>query len=104
MIYRMWRATVEPGRLDEYLDVLKDTGIKECLKHDGNIGVRVLTRPKGDEVEVLFLSLWDSIESVKKFAGSRREIAVLYPLAQEYLVERWETVEHFERIYSSDAP
>jgi hypothetical protein len=40
--------------------------------------------------------LWDSMESVTAFAGDQPEIAVFYPEDDRYLVERDETVTHYE--------
>ena len=54
-----------------------------------------------DLSEFLLLSLWDSVESIKGFAGSDYEKAVFYPEDAKYLVEFDKHVEHFE-VLSSD--
>ena len=42
------------------------------------------------------MSLWDSLESVRGFAGDDVEKAVFYPEDERFLVERELTVTHYE--------
>ena len=62
----------------------------------GNRGVFVLTRPFDDLVEVITLSLWDSMEDVRRFAGEHPEVAVFYPGDDDLLVEKDVHVDHYE--------
>jgi hypothetical protein len=41
-------------------------------------------------------TLWDSMEAIQAFAGDQPEVAVFYPEDDRYLVERQETVSHYE--------
>jgi len=41
-------------------------------------------------------TLWESMEAIQAFAGDRPEVAVFYPEDDRYLVERDETVSHYE--------
>jgi heme-degrading monooxygenase HmoA len=61
----------------------------------------VLRRIEGDVAEFLLVSLWDSLDAIKAFAGQDHEQAVYYPDDDEYLLEREPTVSHFEVL---DAP
>lgn len=56
----------------------------------------MLRRPVGDLVEVVTLSLWDSMDDVLAFAGDRPEVAVFYPGDDELLAEKDAHVDHFE--------
>ena len=42
------------------------------------------------------LSLWDSVEAIKAFAGDDIEAAVLYPEDERYLIDGQSTVTHYE--------
>ena len=56
----------------------------------------MLRRDVGELTEFQTYSLWDSIESVKAFAGEDYEAAVYYADDDRYLVERDDAVAHFE--------
>ena len=47
----------------------------------------------------LLVTLWDSIESVKKFAGDHPEIAKYYPEDDEFLLEKEKYVSMYEVFY-----
>lgn len=75
---------------------LEATGVREYRSTPGNRGVLVLRRAVGPRAEFLFLSLWDSMEAIRGFAGPSPEGAVYYPRDQEFLLELTPEVEHFE--------
>jgi heme-degrading monooxygenase HmoA len=52
--------------------------------------------------EVITLSLWESAEAIRGFAGDDIEQAVFYPEDERYLVDRETTVTHFDVV--SGAP
>ncbi len=45
-------------------------------------------RDEGDVSHFLLVTVWDSIESVKNFAGENPEIAKYYPEDDGYLLEK----------------
>jgi hypothetical protein len=63
--------------------------------------------PPGEEEQAHFLtlSLWDSIEDVKRFAGPEPERAKYYPADEEFLLDFEPMVEHYEVVVAprSDA-
>ena len=101
MIMRIWKGSTHRSDSDSYYEYLQETGVKEYRKTTGNHGVYVLRRNVDDLSEFLLLSLWDSVESIKGFAGSDYEKAVFYPEDAKYLLEFDKHVEHFE-VLSSD--
>jgi heme-degrading monooxygenase HmoA len=96
MIARVWRGVTSEAQADEYLDYLITTGVKECGAVAGNCGVRVLRRVGDGQAEFLFISLWDSLDAVRAFAGPDVEKAVYYPEDVKYLVELEPTIKHYE--------
>ncbi|HEV7682336.1 MAG TPA: hypothetical protein VGO68_09470, partial [Pyrinomonadaceae bacterium] len=68
---------------------------------DGNQGVYVLRKIEGSQAHFLLLTLWESLDAVKKFAGPDFEKARYYPADDEYLLERELTVDHYEVVGSS---
>ena len=96
MIARTWRGATSETDGDQYLQYLQATGVAECRATAGNLGVYVLRRDAGNRAEFLFLSLWDSMDSVREFAGREPERAVFFPQDEQYLVERDEVVDHYQ--------
>jgi hypothetical protein len=53
-------------------------------------------------VELVVLTLWESMEAVGKFAGVKPEKAVVEPEARAALTDFDETVTHFEIVHHTD--
>ena len=96
MIARIWRGTVSESDKDTYYEYLRKTGLKEYAETPGNRGVHTLRRFGDGKCEFLLLTLWDSWDAIKAFAGPDYEKAVYYPEDDEFLLDRGPRVEHFE--------
>ena len=96
MIARTWRGWTRAEDADDYVAYLRETGMQAYRTTPGNQGAWILRRRQGDRVEFVTLSFWDSMEAVRGFAGSDPTRAVFYPEDDRFLVEREETVDHFE--------
>lgn len=101
MIARIWKGVVRSEDADAYLDYLQETGFKEYRETPGNRGLLALRRIEGDRCEYTLLTLWDSIDAVKAFAGDDIATAVFYPEDDRFLVERDETSSHHDVVVRS---
>ena len=81
---------------DEYTTYIRETGIAEYLQTPGNQGAWMLRRDDDDRTEFITYSLWDSLDAIKGFAGDDIEAAVYYPEDERYLIEREDTVRHYD--------
>jgi heme-degrading monooxygenase HmoA len=102
MILRLWRGVTPSDKAEAFYEYIKQTGEPAYLQTPGNRGVMIITRPvadrtDGDYTEFQLLSLWDSVDAIKRFAGPDYERAQ-YPFARdrEFLVKLEEKVEHFD--------
>src|SRR3989304_6360534 len=84
------------AKADAYLEFLHETGIREYRQTPGNRGVYVLVRGEAGRAEFLVLSLWDSYEAIRRFAGPDVEKAVFYPRDREYFLEMDPTASHYD--------
>ena len=100
MIARIWRGTVREADKDIYYEYLQKTGLKEYADTPGNRGVHTLRRVADGKCEFFLLTLWDSWEAIKAFAGPDYEKAVYYPEDDKYLVDRGPKVDHYEVLKS----
>jgi heme-degrading monooxygenase HmoA len=76
MLARIWHGVTLAEKADEYLDYLNQTGIPDYRATPGNRGAFVLRHFDGERAHFLTISLWDSLESIKRFAGEDYERAV----------------------------
>ena len=102
MIARTWAGATRAADADAYLDYLHATGFPEYQATPGNRGVLALRRVAGDRAEFLLLTLWDSEEAIRRFAGDDIGRAVFYPEDERFLIERDERVQHYEVVYVSE--
>jgi heme-degrading monooxygenase HmoA len=97
MIARIWRGWVATEQAADYVGYIQRTGIAEYRQTPGNLGAQMLTRDLGDGLtEVLTLSWWTSVDSIRAFAGDDVNLARFYPDDDAYLVDRETTVTHYE--------
>jgi len=96
VIARMWFGRTKAQDYDAYLAYLEESGVAELHATPRNRGVMVLRRLDGDEAEFGVMSLWDSLDDVKAFAGEDVEVARYYPKDERFLLELDPSVEHFE--------
>ncbi|MGH2560842.1 MAG: antibiotic biosynthesis monooxygenase family protein [Thermomicrobiales bacterium] len=96
MIARIWRGRTPAAKADDYVDLLEATGLADYTKTPGNRGLHVLRRIDGEVAEFLLITLWDSMDAVRAFAGPDPERAVYYPEDDAYLLEKEPTVAHYE--------
>src|SRR4051812_48194473 len=96
MIARIWRGAVARADGDEYEAYVDGTGFAAYGETPGNRGAWMLRRDRGDLTEFVTLSLWESLDAVKAFAGEDYDVAVLYPEDERFLVERDDTVAHYQ--------
>jgi heme-degrading monooxygenase HmoA len=96
VIARFWTGAVRRADADAYADYIRETGFAEYAQTAGNRGAWMLRREDGDRTEFLTLSLWDSVDAVKAFAGDDIEAAVLYPEDERYLIDGESSITHYE--------
>jgi heme-degrading monooxygenase HmoA len=101
MIARTWQGATTAQDADVYLEYLERTGLAEYRKTPGNRGVLGLRRIVGDRAEFLLLSLWDSKDAVRAFAGDDIDKAVFYPEDERFLISRDEHVSHYEVVHDT---
>jgi len=96
MIARIWRGITLAEKADAYFEYLQSTGVKEYAATPGNRGVYVLRRVVGDRCEFQIVTLWDSMDAVRRFAGEEAERAKYYPDDDRYLLEMEPLVRHYD--------
>ncbi len=92
MIARTWSGTSRPDSGDAYLAHLESAVLPAIRQIDGHRGAYVLRDGHAFQV----VTLWDSMDAIRQFAGDDPEVVVVPPVARALLSEFDERVNHFE--------
>ena len=96
VITRIWHGRTRAEHADEYLEFLQKTGVPDYKSTEGNLSVEVWRRIDGDVCHFWTVTKWDSIDSIRKFAGDGQETAKYYAGDSKYLLEFEPAVIHCE--------
>jgi len=98
MISRIWHGWTTPQNADKYEALLKEEifiGIQN--RHiRGFKDIQLLRRQTEEEVEFITIMRFDSLESVREFAGRDYELAVVPEKARAILSHFDERSQHYE--------
>lgn len=98
MIVRLWHGWTTVANADAYERLLRTeifTGIA-AKGITGYLGIELLRRDSGAEVEFITLMRFESIEAVRQFAGEDYERAVVPAAARALLVRFDDRSTHYE--------
>lgn len=99
MIARVWRGWAAPEGADAYERHFRSSVLTELEGLEGFRGATLLRRASGDEVEeveVLAITWFESMDAVRRFAGPEPERAVVQEAAHRVLSRYEEAVSHYE--------
>ena len=96
MVLRAWRGYGAIAEADAYPRHLLQSVRPKLEQLPGFQGLYLLRHRGMDEIEFLVLTLWESMHSIRAFAGDEPEIAVVEPEARAALVRFDTTVHHYE--------
>ncbi len=93
MIVRHWRGWTKVEDAQAYERLLTTTVLPGLKNIAGYQGGYVLRKDRDSEAEFVVINFFDSVESVRKFAGETYEVPVFEPEARR-LLSRIEPVAH----------
>ena len=98
----MWRGTAAGDGAERYRNHVMGVVLPALGSFDGYRGGYVLRREiTAGIVEFVVITLWDSMDAVRAFAGPAPEVAVVEPQAHESLLEHDTHVTHFDVLAGS---
>jgi heme-degrading monooxygenase HmoA len=96
MIIRTWSARTADGLgADAYEDVFRTHVLAELATLDGFAGAYLLRRPHGTGAELMTLTLFHSMDAVRRFAGTDLERANVSARARAVLDDVDARARHF---------
>ena len=89
MIGRLWHGWTTHENADAYEALLRREVLPGIHRVPGYLGAYLLRRDAGPEVEIVTMTLFDSWDAVREFAGADFEAAVV-PAAARALLARFD--------------
>jgi heme-degrading monooxygenase HmoA len=87
MISRIWHGWTTPANADPYEHLLREEIFAGIASRQiaGFLGIDLLRRPSDDMVEFVTIMWFESLEAVRRFAGTDYKVAVVPPAARQLL-------------------
>ena len=98
-IMRLWHGEVSIEKADEYEKFMIEKAAPDYGSVDGLLKLYFQRRNENKTAHFLLVTIWDSLESIKRFAGAEPEIAKYYPEDDEFLLEKEKTSSMYEIFY-----
>jgi len=98
MIFRIWHGWTAPENADVYENLLKKEIFPAIAAKNvsGYRGIQLLRRQLSKEVEFITIMQFDSLESVKQFAGEDYEKSYVPDKAKQVLSRHDDKSQHYE--------
>jgi len=96
VIARIWHGYTAPANADAYEELLRTKILPGIHRVKGYAGAYLLRREAGAEIEFITVTLWESMEAVREFAGPDRAHAVVPPEAQKLLARYDQASVHYD--------
>ena len=98
MISRQWRGLAKPECAQAYVEHLQSETFPAIRKLPGLVSASILRRVVPEGVEFLIVTQWASLASIRGFAGSNAETAVVPEKAAAMMIDYDRQVRHYEVI------
>ncbi|HEX9941163.1 MAG TPA: antibiotic biosynthesis monooxygenase [Thermoanaerobaculia bacterium] len=98
MIARLWHGWTTPANADAYEDLLRTRILPGIHRVHGYKGSYLLRKDGEEEVEFITLTLFESMDAVREFAGEDYKTAVIAPEGERLLSRYDRTSEHYETV------
>ncbi|HJY40464.1 MAG TPA: antibiotic biosynthesis monooxygenase [Steroidobacteraceae bacterium] len=96
MIARHWRGLVKRDRADAYIEHLQSDTLPQLVQLAGFQDAKVLRRDLPQGVEFLVVTIWNSLDAIRAFAGDDVETAVVPPKARDMMIEYDRKARHYD--------
>lgn len=101
MIARIWHGRALPARAHEYTRHFTDAVVPALKQLAGHRGAWLLMRDVGGNTELLALTLWESLDAIKAFAGDDVNAAIVEPEGRAVLSDFDDFARHYEVVVRS---
>jgi heme-degrading monooxygenase HmoA len=98
MIERHWKGVARKELAHRYEEHLRAETFVQLPAIAGFAGARILRREVDAGTEFLIITVWDSLEPIRQFAGEDVETAVVPAVVRDMMVAFDARVRHYELV------
>jgi len=103
MIARTWRGRATAAKAQDYFRHFTTEVVPNLKSIPGHKGAYLLRRMVDGDVEIVAVTLWDSLKTIKKFSGPDPETAHVEPQGRAALKEFDEFARNYEIVCNTVA-
>ncbi|GEM_PF-881250 len=102
VIARAWRAQAAADRAPAYAEHVRSHVLPALRRQPGYMRMLLLQRPASGMVEITVVTLWQSLDAIRGFAGPDVERAVVAEEAAALLAQYDSRAQHYEVVLSDE--
>ena len=95
-IMRLWHGEVSIEKADEYEKFMVERAAPDYSSMKGLLSLSFQRKNEKSKAHFLLVTIWDSLASMRKFAGNNPELAKYYPEDDYFLLEK----EKYSSVYN----
>ncbi len=99
-IMRTWHGEVPFEKAGDYEQFMIERAAPDYSSVSGLINLYFQRRDEVKTSHFLLVTIWDSMESIKKFAGKEPEVAKYYPEDDDFLLNKEKHTTMYDVFYS----
>jgi heme-degrading monooxygenase HmoA len=103
MISRHWKGVARSDQAEAYVQHLQTNTFPHLAGIAGFVRASILRREVEEGTEFQVVSLWESLDAIRAFAGDRLEVAVVPPNVQAMMVSYDARVLHYDVFHTYEA-
>jgi len=100
VISRHWKGVAKPGQAEVYIDHLKSDTFPKLASLPGFLSASILKRAVEAGTEFHSVTVWESLDAIRAFAGPHADVAVVPPTVQGLMASFDAHVVHYEVVES----
>lgn len=103
MIARTWHGESEQANADRYVDHLRERTLPALSQIPGYLGAYVLRDASGPRAVFTVVTLWESLDAIRAFAGADADAAVVPPEARALLASYDDRAVHWDVVLDNSS-
>ena len=96
MISRHWKGVTRPGQAAAYIHHLETDTFPRLAALPGFLRASILRREMETGTEFQIVTVWESQDAIRAFAGANPEVAVVPAFVQDLMASYESKVAHYE--------
>ncbi len=101
-IMRLWHGEVAVEKADEYEKFMVERAAPDYSSVKGLLNLFFQRKDEETKAHFLLVTIWDSMESIKQFAGERPELAKYYEEDEGFLLSKEKHVSMYNIFYHKE--